>query len=318
MATTISPCSCEGSPQNFGQPGCLTKLGAPYAVVIAQRKKSGGTDNFMDLSVDWDQAYIEGFYCAEDDANRYIIIPNIKAYTPAQAEPVTDEAANGDIDNVRDGVASMMFEFRDNDIYKSVAKWKGVDCLDLMAFLIDTDGNLLGKCETGDLFGGLLIAKNSFVILPAPNDFTATNKYTVQFNLELGSGWDKVDYVAASDLTDYSFLDIEPLRDVNIKITAITQTSMKFVTTLDYGSAKNRSTKGLDVFTDSDLQLYNIDDDGAVAFATLTIDPAVSGGYDATFASQDVGEVVYVDPILNVKKPLSLNRFPSETTIIPA
>lgn len=317
MATTIDPCACDGSAQNFGQPGCLTKLGAPYAVVIAQRKTSAGADNFMDLTAVWDQTYIESFYCAEDDQNRYFIIPNIKGYTPAQADPVTDEAANGDIDTVRDGIASMMFEFRGNDIYKSLAKWKGVACLDMMAYLIDTDGNLLGKCEANDMFGGLLIAKNSYITIAQPNDFAGTNKYTVQFNLELGSGWDKVDYVAAADLTDYSLLDIEPLRDVNVKITAITATTIDFVTTLDYGSAKNRSTKGLDVFTDSDLQLFNVTDSAIVAFATLAVDPAVEGGYNGTMVSQDSTDVIYVDPILNVIKPLALNRFPSITTIIP-
>lgn len=318
MATTIDPCACEGSAQNFGQPDCLTKLGAPHALVIAQRKKSDGTtDNFLDLTVDWTEAYIQTFYCAEDDQNRYFIIPNVKAYTPEQAEPVTDEASNGDIDTVRDGIASMMFEFRGNDIYKSLAKWKGVECLDMMAFLIDTDGNKLGKCEPNEMFGGLLIARNSYIRIAQPNNFEGTNKYTIKFNLELGSGWDKVDYIAASDLTDYSFLQIKPLRDVNIKITDITATTIDFVATLDYGSAKNRSTKGLDVLTDSDLQLRNVTDGADVAFATLLVDPAVDGGYNGTMASQDSTDKVYVDPILNVIKPLALNRFPSVTALIP-
>ncbi len=308
MSATITACFCDGNIQNFGQPNCLTKLGAPKSLVIAQRKKADGTDNFLDLSVELNQTYMDGFFLAEDSENRYVIIPNIKAYTPEQADPVTDEASNGDIDNVRDGVASMMFEFRGNDIYKAVAKWKGVDCLDLMAFLIDTDGNLLGKCETGDLFGGLLVAKNSFVIQPLPQTFEAVNKYTVKFNLELGSGWDKVDYIGADDFTDYSLLTQEPLRDVNIKITDLTTTTMDFELSLDWGSAKNRSTKGVTGLTLSDLEAFNETDNLPVTFLTLIPNPLVTGGYTSTFALQLVTEIMRVQGTSNVKEPLSLNR----------
>lgn len=317
MSTTISACFCDGNIQNFGQPGCLTELGAPKALVIAQRKKTDGSDNFLDLTQTLDETYMDGFFLAEDSENRYIIIPDIKAYTPEQAEPVTDEASNGDIDNVRDGVSSMMFEFRGNDIYKAVAKWKGIDCLDLMAFLIDTNGNFLGKCEDNDMFGGLLIAKNSFVILPQPNNFEATNKYTVKFNLELGSGWDKVDYIGADDFTDYSLLTVEPLRDVNIVITATTTTTVDFKLNLDWGSAKTRSTAGVKGLTTADLNLRNVTDGADVVFASLVEPATPDGTYVGTFVAQDSTDVVYVQPISNVKAPLSLNRLPSVTTTIP-
>ena len=310
MSTPIEACFCNGNIQNFGLANCLTELGAPSALVIAQRKTSGDTDNFIDLTATLNQATMEGFFFAEDDANRYIIIPQIKAYTPEQAEPVTDEASNGDIDNVRDGVASMMFEFRSGDIYKAVAKWKGIDCLDLMAFLIDDKGNLLGKLETGDKFSGLLIAKNSFVILPSPNNFEGVNKYTVKFNLELGSGWDKVDYIAADDFTDYSLLSQGALRDVNIVISAVTDTTMDFSLSLDWGSAKTRSIQGVLGLTTADLQLRNVTDDSTVVFTTLDEPATPDGTYSAVFASQ-AGALVGVDPILNVKEPLSLNRLNS-------
>lgn len=316
MSSTISPCACDGNIQNWGKPGCLTNLGAPSALVIAQRKTSAGVDNFMDLTVDWDQAYIEGFYCAEDADNRYIIIPQIQAYTPEQAEAITDESSYGITENVRDGVASLMFEYRSKDIYKDIRKWKGVDCLDLMAFMIDTEGNLLGKYEDGDKFGGFLIAANTLTTIPSPHNNETTNKYTIKFDLELGSGFEEFDYVSASSI-DYSLLLISPLRDVNIKITGITATTIDFVTTLDYGDAKNRSVKGLDVFTGSDLNLRNVTDASDVVFATLTVDPLVDGGYNGTMASQDSSDLVYVQPISNVKKPLALNRFPSVTAIIP-
>lgn len=317
MSTTISACFCDGNIQNFGQPGCLTELGAPKALVIAQRKTSLGADNLIDLTSTLNSTYMDGFFLAEDSENRYIIIPDIKAYTPEQAEPVTDEASNGDIDNVRDGVSSMMFEFRGNDIYKAVSKWKGIDCLDLMAFLIDTNGNLLGKCEDSDMFGGLLIAKNSFVILPQPNNLEATNKYTVKFNLELGSGWDKVDYIGADDFTDYSLLTVEPLRDVNIKITATTTTTVDFKLDLDWGSAKNRSTAGVKGLTTADLNLRNVTDAADVVFASLVEPATPDGTYVGTFVAQDSTDVVYVQPILNVKEPLSLNRLSTVTTTIP-
>jgi len=316
MATTIDPCACGTGIQNFGKPGCLTNLGAPSALVITQRKTSAGADNFMDLTVDWDQAYIEGFYCAEDANNRYFIIPNIQAYTPEQAESVTDESSYGITEKVRDGVASLMFEYRSKDIYKDIRKWKASDCIDLMGYLIDTNGNKLGICYDNDMFGGFLIAPNTIVTDPSPNNNETVNKYTVKFDLELGSGFDKFDYVAASSM-DYDLSLIKPLRDVNIKITGITATTIDFVTTLDYGDAKERSTVGLDVFTDSDLQLKNVTDDATVVFATLTVDPLVSGGYNGTMASQDSTDVVYVDPVLNVIKPLALNRLPSVTAEIP-
>lgn len=307
MSTTILDCLCGGSPQNFGEPSCLQILGAPDTLVIAQRKKRDGTDNFLDISVELTEAITDNFFYAEDDANRYIIIPNIKNYIPEQADPVTDEAANGDIDNVRDGVASMTFEFRGNDIYKSVAKWKATNCLDLMVFLIDTDGNLLGKCEPGDKFGGLRIAKNSQIVLAQPKSFEATNKYTVKFNLDLDSGWDKLDFLSFDDFVDHSLLNLIALRDTNIIIDAVTDTTMDFHLFLDWGSAKKRSIKGVTGLTDSDLQLRNVTDETTVVFLTLTEPATPDGSYSSTFVTQ-AGDLVGVDPILNVKKPLSLNR----------
>lgn len=315
--TTIFDCLCGGTPQNFGEPSCLEALGAPNTLVIAQRKKSDGTDNFINYSVDLTKSIMTDYFYAEDAANRYIIIPNIKNYTPEQAEPVTDEASNGDIDNVRDGVASMTFEFRGNDIYKSVAKWKATNCLDLMVFLIDDKGNLMGKCEENDMFGGLRIAKNSQIVLAQPRNFEQTNKYTVKFNLDLNSGWDKLDYLSFDDFVDFSLLSFEPLRDVNISITGITATTIDFKLFTDWGSVKKRSTKGTYGLTTADLQLYNVDDEAVVSFLTLVEPTTPDGTYSGTFASQDTTETVYVDPILNVKEPLSLNRLPSVTADIP-
>jgi hypothetical protein len=51
MSTTISACFCDGNIQNFGQPGCLTELGAPKALVIAQRKTSLGADNLIKFNL---------------------------------------------------------------------------------------------------------------------------------------------------------------------------------------------------------------------------------------------------------------------------
>ena len=319
MSATIEACSCGGSIQNFGKPGCLSELGFPRSLVIAQRKKDDGTDNFLDLTQTLDSTYIDEFFLAEDDDNRYIIIPGIKAYTPEQAEALTDESPYGDIDNIRDGISSMMFEFRGGDIYKDLAKWNAVGCLDLMVYLIDDKGNLLGKCESGDNFGGLLVGRNSFQIIPIPhNGSDNVNKYTVKFNLELGSGFDKVDYIGFDDFTSVNLVTAyDPLRDVNVKITGITATTIDFKLFLDYGSAKKRSVKGVTGLTDSDLQLWNVDDGALVAFATLVEPATPDGSYSGTFASQDSTEVVYVDPILNVKEPLSLNRLPSVTAIIP-
>jgi len=58
MSTTISACFCDGNIQNFGQPGCLTELGAPKALVIAQRKTSLGADNLIDLTSTLNSTYM--------------------------------------------------------------------------------------------------------------------------------------------------------------------------------------------------------------------------------------------------------------------
>lgn len=320
MATEqTSLCSCEGGLPNYGTGDCPDDLGAPFILLISKREKENGTPNCIDFSVPLTAAIMNGLINNTSDDDRFIVIGGIKSYTPEQADPVTDEAANGDIDNVKDGVSSAEFEFRPHNIAVDARKWKSMSCLELQANFIDLNGNWLGQAGAGTTICGRNIEKNSFIITPKPKTFGESAKLIVKYNYTLSSGEETTEFLKPSDFVGFDLLkDVKPLRDVNIDITGITATTIDFKLTLDYGSIKDPKIDGVTGLTLSDLHLRNETDELDVVFATLVEPSTPDGTYSGTMASQDSLDVVHVEGIVsNVIVPLSLNRLLTESIAIP-
>jgi hypothetical protein len=257
--------------------------------VFALRKKEDGTDNCIDPSVTLDQAAVDALFKNEIARDRFLPLLSVKGYTPEQADPTTDEASNGDIDIVREGVESAVFEFRCANPNTLKAKLKAMACLDVTVFIIDTDGNIIGEANTAGKLCGRRVAKNSLNAKVLPRSFDGVNKIELSYNYDLASGSEKVDYIKAGDFTDTSLLDVEALNDVNIEFVGNPGLSGgTFKLFLDWGSIGDKiPVTGL---TPTELIGYNQDTPGTVTLLTCT-DTVLDGTYIYTHAAESAGEI---------------------------
>ena len=306
-------CTCDVGLPNFGTGDCPDNLGAPFIMLISKREKEDGAPNCIDYSVPLDQAYMEALLHNPNANDRFIVIKGIKSYTPEQADPDTDEADNGDIDNVKDGVSSATFEFRPHNIAGDAKKWKSMSCLELQVNFIDDKGNWLGQKGEGKTLCGRNIQQNSFIITPKPKQFKEVAKLLVKYNYTLTSGEETTEFLTPSNFVNYNLLtQVKPLRDVNIEFTASTDATLEFKLFLDNGSIKTKNTDGVKGLTVSDLEMRNKTSQADVTFITLLEPSTPDGSYVATFAAQTAADEVFVQPIALVKVPLSLNRLETE------
>lgn len=317
MSALDGLCSCKGGMPNFGEGNCPDELDAPFILVISQVEDSSGNAIGIDYTQTLDTTFMNGKLHNENADDRMIVITNIKGYTPEQADNKTDEAPNGDIDNLQDGITSVEFEFRPHNISVDARSWKSMACLQLQANIVDLSGNWTGKKGSGTTIIGKKIAINSLSVRPKPRTFGESAKLIIKFNYTLDSGEETTQFLKPSDFTDYDLLtDVKPLRSVYCTITGTSTTTVNFQLALAHGSIKDPSIDGVTGLTTADLEMRNQTDEADVTFSGLIEPSTPDGSYEGTFALQDATDVVNIQPILNVKTPLSLNTIITETATI--
>lgn len=317
MSALNGLCSCNGGMPNFGEGKCPDELDLPFILVISQVEDSSGNAIGIDYTQTLDTTFMNGKLHNENADDRMIVITNIKGYTHDQAENKTDEAPNGDINNLQDGVTSVEFEFRPHNVSVDARSWKSMSCLQLQANIIDTSGNWTGKKGEGTTIIGKTIAVNSLSVRPKPRVNGEAAKLIIKFSYTLTSGEETTQFLKPSDFTDFDLLTaVKPLRSVYCTITGTTATTVNFQLALAHGSIKDPSVDGVTGLTPSDLELRNQTDEADVTFSGLVEPVPADGSYIGTMATQDLLDIVNIQPILNVKPPLSLNTIITETAAL--
>ncbi len=319
MSAQDGLCLCGDGIPVFGEGQCPDDLGVVQTLLISAIEDSSGNPIVIDYSVPLDETYMNAILHNENPNDAMTIIRRIERFTPEQADDLTVESSKGTIDKVRDGVTTYEFEFWPDNINVDARKWQAMSCLKLQLHIIDTNKNWQGKKGAGTTLVGKEIIPNSFSVRPSPNTFEDRGRLIVKFSLDLNSGESTGQFLRQSDFTDFDLHDdVKQLRGVNCEITGNTLTTVSFKLSLDHGSLASPSTDGVTGLTDSDLRMRNVTDEADVTFSGLVEPATPDGSYVGTFASQDASDVVFIDPILNVKVPLRLNNITNTTSILSA
>ncbi|MAF43739.1 MAG: hypothetical protein CMI54_06190 [Parcubacteria group bacterium] len=294
MSDNIGICTCAGNINNLGEPDCLVELQAPSQLWFSLRTKVDGSDNVIDPSQTLDQTYFETFLHADEAKDRYLPLLSVKNFTPEADDATTDEASDGSIEIINEGINKVTYTVWTKDPYKFKKKINTLKCQKLQYHVVDRAGNLLGEQDSNGMLAGRKIAVNTMVAKVIAKSDDGTNKFELSFTLERSSGDEKVDYITSTDVVSpYSLVDVEPLKDVNITHSGVpTTTSMTFSLALDHGSMASRiAVEGL---TTSHLEGYDTVGDTTVTFLTLT---DVDGLYTATYAAETAGDTIRVQGI---------------------
>lgn len=304
--SNIGICTCEGNINNLGEPDCLVELQAPSQLWFSLRTKVDGSDNVIDPTATLDQTYFETFLHADEAKDRYLPLLKVKNFTPEQDDDTTDEASDGSIEIINQGIVRATYTVWTKDPYKFKAKIKTLACLSLQLHIVDRDGNLIGEEDANGKLAGRKIAINTMSVRVMPKSDDGTNKFELSFEYERSSSDDKVDYITASDVVSpYVLTNVKPLKDVNITHSGIpSTTSMTFTLALDSGSLASRiAVEGL---TTTELEGYDTVGDTTVTFLTCT---DVDGLYTATYAAETIGDTIRVQGIgTTVQNGLDLKR----------
>jgi hypothetical protein len=319
MSAQDGLCLCGDGLTVFGEGNCPDDLGAPETLLISLLEDSSGNRIGLDYSVAMNAAYVNGILHNEDPNNAMTIIRRIERFTPEQSDDLTVESSKGTIRKVRDGVVTYEFEFWPDNVNVDAAKWDSFSCLKLQLNVIDTNKNWQGKRGAGTTIVGKEIIPNSFSVRPSPRTLDGISMLIVKFSLDLNSGEKTGVFLKQSDFTDFDLHnDVQQLSNVNCEITGNTLTTVSFKLSRDHGSIASPSTDGLFGMTTSDLQMRNTTDEADVTFSGLVEPTVPDGSYVGTFSAQDSADVVFIDPILNVKLPFRLNNIVNETSILSA
>lgn len=314
--SNIGICTCEGNINNLGKPNCLVELQAPDQLWFALRTKTDGTANVIDPTATLDQAYFETFLHADEAKNRFLPLKGVKNFTPEQDDDTTDEASDGSIEIINQGIVRSTYTVWCKDPYKLKAKLETLKCLELGAFTIDRSGNIIGEETSDGKLAGRKIAVNTLSVKVMPKSDEGTNKIEISFDYERSSTDSKVDYILSSDIVSpYSLNDVAPLQDVNIEIVGTPSTTdIDFKLFLDYGSLSSRiPVEGL---TTSNLEGFDTIGTTTVTFATVT-EPVTGGTYNATFSAETSGDILRVQgKTTTVQSGFDLKRVP--TVLAPA
>jgi len=292
-----SICSCSGALANFGIQNCDPALGNPAKLVLIPREKDDGTLSGVDTAsvgygTQLPQATFDAAFNAQLQNDRWFIIDRIKGFEPISADDDVAEWKDGTKTKLRDGMRGVKMTIYVNNPYSWARKFNKVRCSNMTAMWISDNGSLLGEAD-GTYLRGRRISEGSISakVIPQNSDDKIAPNIELTIDYDRQSGDEKVDYIDASDMDVDLLTTYNPLIDVDIEFATSTQTSATFEIFEEVGGMGRRLS--VDGMTTAELEIYNETDSAAITPSGLTQD-ATTKVYTATYASQDVSDVIHV------------------------
>ena len=280
-------CKCDQGSPNTGFPSCLGSDSPLIGFLVVNRiNSSGGLFNIPNATTK-DAAWLTGLINAADDKDRVYPLFKMENVVQDAPEPVTEEAASGTIEFIKEGVRTVSGEFfRQSRQFKGqVDQWR---CQDKAVYPVYLNGDVYGKCidDSGDLYP-ITIENGSWVATFVEATDTTVSKVSLSFQ-----------YNQIEDVKDfYKFTKDEytaditgskGLMDVNGTVSGITDTQFTIELETIFGTKENKEK--LTGLVPGDFSLFNLDD--ALAVTILTAAESPSGTYTITYASQDSAETL--------------------------
>ena len=279
-------CKCDVGLSNTGT-ACTPLQAVARQYVFVNKYKADGTLNKLDLSVTLDSALWTTQLNAVTD-ERWRPTPRVQNVADEKADNITQSFNDGSTAFIAEG-ARTVTSFLPGQAPHLVGVFNGFRCFDIAAYVIDNDGNLVGKCIEDGFLHPICIEEDTINATYVKNDASATvSGINLSFTWSLDEKDENMSMVTVDEMTD-GVAGISGLKDVGSSYANISQTSFDaLLTVTGYGTKLTPVTvKGL---LAGDMVLFNVTDSLAVTIISATEGP--DGTYAITYASQDVSDVL--------------------------
>jgi hypothetical protein len=284
-------CKCGDAGGNLGVKNCYEAFGIGVGIFLMQTFKADGTRNSIPAITDVDDAFITAKLNNVDLAQRWYPLQNIKAIESERADDVTEEAPDGSITIIKEGVRPYAFYVLRGGavLKKNIAKSR---CKDYSFFIITKDNQLIGMDKTAgtELFPIRIEPSTLSSKLVLATDTTAEK---VSVNFQFDQREDDGD-LAAMDVNDDAELSgYNGLLDIKSTVVG-TPTTTGFVIDLnDYFGPLNGKGK-LTGLVAADFVLYNVTDSSVIVITSVT--EATAGRYTFVIPAQTSGDELRLTP----------------------
>ena len=293
-------CDCNNiTLGNSGRPDCTLIANVTNNLIITRKFDSTGARNFIDTTATLDSTFWTDLINAgrsgatnTDSKQRIFPLPAMKNVTDERAEPITEEFGDGTIAVIRQGARSFAGEWIKRDAsFTFLDKINEYGCEELAAYIIDTDGNVIGNGEDVDKLYPISIDGDSWF----PNLMRATDstiqKIMLTYNYDRNEEDANLRMITASE-TSVDMRDLKGLIDVNGVSSSITTTTFTLTATFDYGSQVTKTAFTGAVLADFDLNEVS-PTPGAIAITSVT--ESADGVYDFVIPAQTSADVLELD-----------------------
>lgn len=289
-------CLCTVGVGNTGVPGCAPIYGVPKKFILTPTYDDSGVKNSLDLTVTMDAAWLTTQLNAASDVRLYPL-PDFENVVSERGESTFEEAGSGRKVFIKEGVRTLTGEIWGRQALPQLAgKIKNNRCVDVSAYLVDNEGNIMGQ---GD-------ASNPDILYPIPLDSSSIDAIfdfstdSTKQKLKVTVSWaDSVkdeELYMIEDTTDFTFdaLNASGLLDIEVAYSSISTTG--FVANLfnRYSLKKASVDTGLII---TDFALYNNTTAAAVVITSVTESP--DGTYTFVIPAQTSADVMVLTPTKN-------------------
>jgi hypothetical protein len=238
-------CDCNVTLGNSGVPGCQAIAAVTRKLIIVPTYADDGTKNRILKTDTLNQAFFDALVDNTDASKRYyptVVLDNVE---DVRADSIQETLNSGENTKIQDGIRSFSgFGQAVSTVYLSkIQNWA---CVDISAYAVDRQGNLIGK-DSADGLAIEPISINQNTWDPQAIKATDTTKQKISHKFEWSSAESDGDLrqINSADLGGADLLSLSGLLDVTTVISAITATTFTATLTLDYGSyMANNPVKG--------------------------------------------------------------------------
>lgn len=283
-------CKCDVGLSNTGT-ACTPLQAVARQYILTPKFKADGTLNKLDITSTLNSA----FWTSQVNA-----VAEERWYPLPRVQNVTDEKGDNIVQSFNDGSTAFIAEgartvvgFLPGQAPHLVGQINDARCSEIAMYVIDKDGNLIGKCIEDGFLHPICLEDDTISATYVKNDASATvSGVNIAFTWSLDEKDENMSMITVDEMTD-GVAGIKGLLDISSSYANISTTGFDVTLTVDgYGTKLTpQLVKGL---VAGDFALFNVTDSLSVTILTATESP--DGTYAITFAAQTSADVLRLTP----------------------
>jgi len=283
-------CKCDVGLSNTGT-ACTPLQAVARQYILTPKFKADGTLNKLDITSTLNTA----FWTSQVNATaeeRWYPLPRVQNVTDEKGDNIVQSFNDGSTAFIAEGARTVV-GFLPGQAPHLVGQINDARCSEIAMYVIDKDGNLIGKCIEDGFLHPICLEDDTISATYVKNDASATvSGVNIAFTWSLDEKDENMSMITVDEMTD-GVAGIKGLLDISSSYANISTTGFDVTLTVDgYGTKLTpQLVKGL---VAGDFALFNVTDSLSVTILTATESP--DGTYAITFAAQTSADVLRLTP----------------------